>query len=86
MVNLWRRDISFDTVIPKAVASSSRLRMQISFLPFSKSEMKLRSIPTCSAMYTCVHSRALRSVRNRFPNRTQISLDTLPIMAVGFRR
>jgi hypothetical protein len=38
------------SLIPNAVASSSRLRMQISFLPFSKSEMKLRSIPTCSAM------------------------------------
>ena len=45
-----RRDISFETVMPKAVASSSRLRIQTSFLPFSKSEMKLRSMPTCSAM------------------------------------
>jgi hypothetical protein len=49
---LQRRDISFETVIPNAVASTSKLRMQISFLPFSRSEMKLRSIPTCSAMYT----------------------------------
>ena len=43
-------DTSFETVMPKAVASSSKLRRQISFLPFSRSEMKLRSIPTCSAI------------------------------------
>jgi len=42
--------MSFEMVMPKAVASSSKLRMQISFRPFSKSEMKLRSIPTCSAI------------------------------------
>ena len=42
--------MSFEMVMLNAVASSSRLRMQISFLPFSRSEMKLRSIPTCSAI------------------------------------
>ena len=60
--------------------------MQISFLPFSRSEMKLRSMPTCSAMYTCVQPCRFRSVRNRLPNRTQISVDTPLMMAVGFGR
>lgn len=68
--------MSFEMLIPKAVASTSKLRIQISFLPFSRSEMKLLSIPTCSAIYTCVQSRCLRRERNRFPNRTQMSLDT----------
>jgi hypothetical protein len=36
-----RRDISFVMGMSKAVASSCRLRMQISFFPFSRSEMKL---------------------------------------------
>ena len=41
MRNCHSRDMSFEMLMPNAVASSSRLRMQISFLPFSKSEMKL---------------------------------------------
>ena len=45
-----RRDSNFETVMLNVVASSSRFRMQISLFPFSKSEMKLRSMPTCSAM------------------------------------
>jgi hypothetical protein len=45
-----RRDMSFEMLMPNVVASSSRLRRQISFLPFSRSEMKLRSIPTYSAI------------------------------------
>ena len=34
------------------LASTSRLRMQASFFPFSKSEIKLRSITTCSVKNT----------------------------------
>ena len=48
--NSQRRDINFEMVTPKVAASSPKLQMQISFFPFSRSEMKLRSIPTCSAI------------------------------------